>query len=882
MSSCSDIFMRGRELLNRFDDLMRGIDATPGDGHLAPEDVKDPSINSAMLASAAREMDVIRRGLSAGERSTMRWCFDGLGVPLSAFGAAGFSAAVKRLSFVLDHMRDPKAGDPAFSALLLTGCSDRRVIFLGADYDHDLPEHDAADGDAAVEDGDAADRDSVSADGDSVAADGDVAPVDGDTGDLESSDGDITNHPPVLHELSDQTVVAGERMVLPVAAHDQDPGEELSFYAEPLPDGAVLGDLACETNDDCSVLAFSKRCGEWGACFGNDTNHQADAALVWTPMPGSQEGDHPISVCASDWWGLKDCQTINIHVMAPSDGDADPDSDSDSGPLPCLNVSPPEGLAVAGGSALTEGPGLDYGQVQFGEGVNREISFSNCGDVPVTLGHFAWNDDYTIPPAAEGARVFSETGDLFADRVLAPGESYAADVRFTAGAADIFYASAFQFVSNARLHAWGAGDVFAADPAAPILVGMRGEGRSRTIHVMPPQIDFDTVTTGWCSEVKTIDIRSVDHLIIEVQDIRIGAGSDSSFELAELPPLPTKIGGEGYPQLLSVKARFCPDATYIRKGSIEVQSDAVNAPILSIPLEGEGTVFKDTNAFIKCEPKVDLLVAVDCSDEMDGARGLLMTGMNYLLGEARSSAVDLHLAVISNDLRGAGHKGVMRGTPAVLASSSDPDSYVAMAIEFQERIQSITDGCLGRDEGLETSFRAVSHPLSSAENAGFLREGAKLAVIWLSDKDDEFAPDAAAYGSYLRAMKRGDAEAYAIVGGADYGCHSAARYADPGNRYIEAANACNALGGTHVFSVCDINFNSTFESMTKSILAPKRNYPLSMPADPSSISILYMNRQDVPGWVYSPDVNSVVFSEASAPRAGENIVIGYSARNIQR
>ena len=135
MSDCKGIFQRGQELAQQYNELMRSLDTTPGDGQVVLKDVTDSTINTAMLAHAAEQMRVIRQGLKAGQDATMGSCSDRFGFALSFFGSAGFSSAVSQLELALAHVRDKNAGVDAFPGFPLIGCSTQDPTQDIADYD---------------------------------------------------------------------------------------------------------------------------------------------------------------------------------------------------------------------------------------------------------------------------------------------------------------------------------------------------------------------------------------------------------------------------------------------------------------------------------------------------------------------------------------------------------------------------------------------------------------------------------------------------------------------------------------------------------------------------------------------------------------------------
>ncbi|MBI5549009.1 MAG: VWA domain-containing protein [Deltaproteobacteria bacterium] len=74
---------------------------------------------------------------------------------------------------------------------------------------------------------------------------------------------------------------------------------------------------------------------------------------------------------------------------------------------------------------------------------------------------------------------------------------------------------------------------------------------------------------------------------------------------------------------------------------------------------------------------------------------------------------------------------VIDPSDVTVLSSSTPD-----VLALAQRLVGQGIGGAGQEMGLEAARRAITEPLSSSGNAGFLRPGARLLVVILSDEDD--------------------------------------------------------------------------------------------------------------------------------------------------
>ena len=200
----------------------------------------------------------------------------------------------------------------------------------------------------------------------------------------------------------------------------------------------------------------------------------------------------------------------------------------------------------------------------------------------------------------------------------------------------------------------------------------------------------------------------------------------------------------------------------------------------------------------------------------------------------------------------------------------------------------------GIEMGLEAAHQALSEPLISNENSGFLREDANLSLIFVSDEDDLSPMSTPDYLRFFTDLK-GDA-AYrdhnmmnisAVVGkdrppydGAA-SCSSDSGVGYYGPRYIELASKTEGS----LESICDDDFSEIAQELGLTASGLKLNFILSSPADSSSLKVsLYAEESDdsliaelVQGEDYTFDVeeNSIVFNIDSLPASETYILAEY-------
>jgi hypothetical protein len=190
----------------------------------------------------------------------------------------------------------------------------------------------------------------------------------------------------------------------------------------------------------------------------------------------------------------------------------------------------------------------------------------------------------------------------------------------------------------------------------------------------------------------------------------------------------------------------------------------------------------------------------------------------------------------------------------------------------------------GIEQGLAGSHAALSPPLDNGYNAGFLRDDAKLTIIYVSDEDDQSPGEVEFYVQYFLNLK-GTAEwvtLSAICGDLPDGCSDPTMGdASPGVRYHAALTRTG--GAFH--SICQTDWSGLMTDLGEDAFAPIRTFPLSRPADPATIAVTVDNtpvpEAGIPngpnGWTYLQQTNAVWFGDNVLPPNGSVVRITYTA-----
>ncbi len=258
----------------------------------------------------------------------------------------------------------------------------------------------------------------------------------------------------------------------------------------------------------------------------------------------------------------------------------------------------------------------------------------------------------------------------------------------------------------------------------------------------------------------------------------------------------------------------------------------------------------------------DVLFVVDNSASMAEEQDRLATNFTPFVDALSSSYANWQVGVVTTDVD-AEDAGVLRGG---VFSATTPD----LAAGFRAAVVAGTAG--SRDEqGLKAAVMATN----GDRNPGFLRDGAGLNVVIISDEDDHSPDPVSDYLERLADLAP-DVSLHALVGDLPAGCASGTSAADAGARYLEAAAATDGF----VESICVDDYTGLLTRIGLDVAGWTDTFPLSQL--PSEVSLeVHVDDVAIPnrpldGWQYAVGDNAIVFSGRAVPRPGMGIVVTYT------
>jgi hypothetical protein len=389
------------------------------------------------------------------------------------------------------------------------------------------------------------------------------------------------------------------------------------------------------------------------------------------------------------------------------------------------------------------------------------------------------------------------------------------------------------------------------------------------IQVEPPSVRFDPLAVG-CEDRARVTLTNVGSGPLDVSGTWLD-GEDESLADYELEPLTgTLVPGESQ----TLQLRFRPSFVWDALAEVVVDSDDPDEPRLRVPVVGASFDPTWTLDVFEQEPdRIDVLWVIDNSGSMYQERDRVMTEIEKFFQWFVALDLDYHMGVVTTDIVNPIYSGQLVGTPTyVTPDTIDPQGTLARAID-------VGHVEMGDEAGLEAMRWALTDPLASGHNAGFYRDDARLAVIFLSDEPDHSPLDVPGYASFLTSLKLDPADIFiaAIVGdrgeGCSNDCGAEQAKAGDGSRYLDLAET---FGGFEE-SICTCTLAPAMERIGFESTLYVRAFDLSeTPGVPSMLEV-WVDGVPAGGWTYDPLANNVVFD--AAPPVGAEIVIRYPVDN---
>lgn len=310
-----------------------------------------------------------------------------------------------------------------------------------------------------------------------------------------------------------------------------------------------------------------------------------------------------------------------------------------------------------------------------------------------------------------------------------------------------------------------------------------------------------------------------------------------------------------------------------------------------VTLRGQGdTMGLNTDTFRQdSKPKADILLVIDDSCSMSDKQMALAANFNSFIKYAQSSQVDFQMGITTTD-PGSTVIGRLKTGPAGVKILKPTTANLEQQFAAMVNVGingSATETCM------EPAVAALTAPLITdpAANLGLLRQDAVLAVVCVTDAQDQAVQPASFYLNQLMNIKgaqRPGLFTYNVVGPFLPSPPSNCTY-DSGTDNGKHAFMVNSTNGVKE-EICTPDWAKALENIGKNAFGFRTNFYLTARPDLTSmrgitvaIDGVQLDPTDSRGakvWEYDPTNNSINFEPLYVPEPGKTLTVTYQVACI--
>lgn len=313
----------------------------------------------------------------------------------------------------------------------------------------------------------------------------------------------------------------------------------------------------------------------------------------------------------------------------------------------------------------------------------------------------------------------------------------------------------------------------------------------------------------------------------------------------------------------------------------------------------------------KVNNKIDILWVIDNSGSMNPLQQNLINNYASFMTTFMTKGFDFQMAVTTSDAYLA-HADYRDDATFAQFKDGAGATHTGIRVVTEETANALEVFKINANQGAtgsgdERVFQSMLEALNNPINAGFLRPGAFLAVVILSDEDDFSNPtrpegvgtDHDYNQAGLLAVSSIVAQLDAITSSSatkrnynvsaitvkDTTCLNQHKQNAPsatlGTRYLELAGLTDGITG----SVCDPSFAQSLDFIQQKIVELTTQFLLERQPIVSTISVsidgVPLANDAVNGWTYHADINGIKFHGTGVPPAGANIGVAYDPTELK-
>jgi hypothetical protein len=265
-------------------------------------------------------------------------------------------------------------------------------------------------------------------------------------------------------------------------------------------------------------------------------------------------------------------------------------------------------------------------------------------------------------------------------------------------------------------------------------------------------------------------------------------------------------------------------------------------------------------------PAVDVLFVVDNSYSMENhQRNLSQNIDRFVNAFTARSDIDYHIGVLTTDMSGSWSRqccGHLVGTPKFVDRKTlNGASILASKLRVGTGGDSV-------EKSFDPVYAALSSPLVDSFNVGFYRENAHLAVIFITDAEDQSNISPADFYSFLVNLKGSKDKilGYGVVVPSGYPDPRCTRDSYESPQRIEDFLEMLPNAGSNMFALCDVDYGDKVSKMGDDLVKYIGNtILLSRPPVVSSIKVFFGTQEILPGlhngWTFDVKRNAIVLGD---------------------
>ena len=427
-------------------------------------------------------------------------------------------------------------------------------------------------------------------------------------------------------------------------------------------------------------------------------------------------------------------------------------------------------------------------------------------------------------------------------------------------------------------------------------VAVFGTAAIPDVEAFPYALDFGTVIhrnpamqdqrSECASAARVANIHSTGSAPVTIQRLEVDGARDGVFEVTGVTvdgvvvpdfnspfQIPVNKSAQVVLQFFPTRAMPEDHASVLR-----IHNNGRDELPAEIRLNGTATTDGPvTDTFRQLEgPKVDILWVIDNSCSMYDEQARLVDNLTQFVAYADSLNADYQMGVIVTDSRSpeAGKLQFCYPHPRIVKSDY-PRRDEAFRCLFEVGVTGsyIEAGLGAAMKALQRAQRTDDDPIRNP-NIGFLRDDASLAVVTMSDEDDQSLESDDLLVDFFRTVNGNNrTTVHAIAGPVAETCQT--RQAMAGYRYFWMTEQ---MGGLFQ-NICLEDWQPVLRNLGLNVFVPIEEWELSQSADPTSVTVSVDGRPIIwsqnNGYTYSASRNRIQFHGTSVPTPGQTITVSY-------